>query len=747
VASPQQDIYAETLAVFERREDAREPLTTPEVANALDANRRTVYKRLQTLVDRGDLATKATGSNSRVWWRPPSDSAPFPSDGIESDTARGPDADRDGDWFQPLFEAAPDGVIIHTADGTILDVNETFVDMIGYSRSTLRSMSIYDFEVGYNEDLVSERLRGLESGSMERLEATSVHQRSDGSTYPVEVWVSRVFIEAGPDRFVALVRDRTERAEREQQLKETTRELQAVLDNVEAAIFVKDTTGEYRQVNQNLRDILDIEADEPVIGRTDEELFSDDVAEMYRADDERVLESNTTIEVEERVPTSDGTRTYLTRKTPLRDDDGEPLGVCAVATDVTDQKQTEHELQRQREQLAALNEVNDVAQEVTEAVIDGSTREEIEQRVCDRFVASDSYQFAWVSAVNSAMELERRAVAGPDDRPEERPLVCDPDDTLWVEETAEMVQRKEMQISRRDDETVSSDCRDAALGRGLHATASIPIVHEDTLLGVIGVASRRSRAFEAPERQVVARLGEVVGHAIAAVERKRALLSDDVIEVSFRMHNIEGLGLPKFDSGRVVFDRIVPIGDGEYRQFGTTTGETMETVRALTETDLTPHSGPVTVIESGSDETRFDLRLVDPAFLPVITDVGGYIQDARIEEGKYTIRVHLPPSADVRRIVDEVTDAYPAAQMVSRRQTKRQQSSVRQIEETFFERLTDRQRTVLETAYAMGFFAVPRKCAGRDVAESLGITTSTFHQHLRKAQRKLLAVTFDDGDL
>ena len=734
------------MAVFEAREDAHEPLTTPEVATALDANRRTVYKRLQTLVDRGALKTKSTGSNSRVWWRPPSDSTPSTHGGSESDSASGPNVDRDGDWLQPLFEAAPDGVIIHTADGTILDVNETFVDMIGYSRSALRSMTIDDFEVGYGEDLINERLRGLESGSMERLEAMGVHQRPDGTTYPVEVWVSRVSIETGPDRFVALVRDRTERAEREQQLKETTRELQAILDNAEAAIFVKDTTGEYQQVNQNLRDILDIEADEQVIGRTDEDLFPEEVARKFRADDERVLESNETIEVEERVPTTDGSKTYLTRKTPIRDEDGDPVGVCAVATDITDQKQTEHELQRQREQLAALNEVNDVAQAVTEAVIDGSTREEIEQRVCDRLVASDSYQFAWVSAVTSGMELERRAVAGSDDRPAGRPLVCDSDDTLWIEETAEKVQTKEIQISRRDDDTVSSDCRDAALERGLHATASIPIVHEDTLLGVIGVASERSRAFEAPEGQVVARLGEVVGHAIAAVERKRALLSEDVTEVSFRMHNVEELGLPKFDSGRVVFDRIVPIGDGEYRQFGTATGETMETVRALTDTDLTPHSPPVTVIESGSDETRFELRLVDPPFLPAIANVGGYIQDARIEEGKYTIRVHLPPSADVRTIVDVVTDAYPAAQMVSRRQTKRQQSSVRQIEETFFERLTDRQRTVLETAYAKGFFAVPRKCSGEDVAQSLGITTSTFHQHLRKAQRKLLSVTLDDVD-
>jgi predicted transcriptional regulator len=60
------DTNADTLAVFgpTRR---YEPLTTPEVAAGLDCNRRTVYKRFQTLVDRGQLETKAVGSSIPVW--------------------------------------------------------------------------------------------------------------------------------------------------------------------------------------------------------------------------------------------------------------------------------------------------------------------------------------------------------------------------------------------------------------------------------------------------------------------------------------------------------------------------------------------------------------------------------------------------------------------------------------------------------------------------------------------------------
>ena len=63
--APSRDTNADTLAVFgpARR---YEPLTTPEVAAAFDCNRRTVYKRFQTLVNRGQLETKAVRSNIRI---------------------------------------------------------------------------------------------------------------------------------------------------------------------------------------------------------------------------------------------------------------------------------------------------------------------------------------------------------------------------------------------------------------------------------------------------------------------------------------------------------------------------------------------------------------------------------------------------------------------------------------------------------------------------------------------------------
>ena len=58
--------------------------------------------------------------------------------------------------------------------------------------------------------------------------------------------------------------------------------------------------------------------------------------------------------------------------------------------------------------------------------------------------------------------------------------------------------------------------------------------------------------------------------------------------------------------------------------------------------------------------------------------------------------------------------------------------------------LTDRQRTVLEAAYRSGYFEWPRRhTSGEELADALGVASSTLHQHLRVATAKVLDSYFD----
>jgi predicted DNA binding protein len=134
-------------------------------------------------------------------------------------------------------------------------------------------------------------------------------------------------------------------------------------------------------------------------------------------------------------------------------------------------------------------------------------------------------------------------------------------------------------------------------------------------------------------------------------------------------------------------------------------------------------------------------------FRPVVSAVasrGGYVRRAVLEDGDYRIEVHLPPGVDSRQISDVVRETHPDAEFVSQRHFTRPLGNKRSLVRVLSEDLTDRQRTVLEAAYFSGYFGWPRGSTGEAVADSLGVSPPTFHQHLRIAVRKLLDSTFAD---
>ena len=58
---------------------------------------------------------------------------------------------------------------------------------------------------------------------------------------------------------------------------------------------------------------------------------------------------------------------------------------------------------------------------------------------------------------------------------------------------------------------------------------------------------------------------------------------------------------------------------------------------------------------------------------------------------------------------------------------------------TALEALTERQREVVETAYAMGYFEVPRAASTEEIAAELDLDASTVSEHLQRAEHNLLA--------
>jgi predicted DNA binding protein len=113
------------------------------------------------------------------------------------------------------------------------------------------------------------------------------------------------------------------------------------------------------------------------------------------------------------------------------------------------------------------------------------------------------------------------------------------------------------------------------------------------------------------------------------------------------------------------------------------------------------------------------------------------VRRASVEDGDYHMTIHLPTPVAARRIIDAVQEAYPTARLLTRREPTRSDDALGRVRRTVAEDLTDRQRAALEAAVHSGFFEWPRDASGEDVAAALGVAPSTFHQHLRAAERKV----------
>jgi len=137
-----------------------------------------------------------------------------------------------------------------------------------------------------------------------------------------------------------LQRESAERLQAEKAFRETQHQLQAIMDNSPAVIYVKDVQGRYLIINREFERLFHIGRGE-VVGMEDADIFPPDTAAVFRENDILVLSTGEALEREEMVPLEDGLHTYLSIKYPICDADGAPSALCGISTDITAWKRAE----------------------------------------------------------------------------------------------------------------------------------------------------------------------------------------------------------------------------------------------------------------------------------------------------------------------------------------------------------------------------------------------------------------------
>ncbi|HEX8750768.1 MAG TPA: PAS domain S-box protein [Nitrospira sp.] len=126
--------------------------------------------------------------------------------------------------------------------------------------------------------------------------------------------------------------------------------LSEVANNTTAVIYVKDLDGRFLFVNRRFEELFKL-TNSQIIGRTNHEIWSREIADAFRVNDLEVLIKDRPIEYEEFAPHDDGLHTYLSIKLPLRDQTGRAYATCGISTDITERKRNEAALRAHEEQL------------------------------------------------------------------------------------------------------------------------------------------------------------------------------------------------------------------------------------------------------------------------------------------------------------------------------------------------------------------------------------------------------------
>jgi predicted DNA binding protein/ActR/RegA family two-component response regulator len=411
-----------------------------------------------------------------------------------------------------------------------------------------------------------------------------------------------------------------------------------------------------------------------------------------------------------------------------------------------------------------------------EIVTATTSRDRLATDFCRHLVAERGYACAWIGAYDPARGLVPRAVAGHEDyledavTPGQRPgdgsepaLVAlerrkphvvapiDPEGKSPDDGTAtgaDPTEDGETAAAGRATTTPDAppdrarDWRAAAHDRGFRVAAAVPIVHESTPIGVLAVYATDVDTVDDHERELLAEYAETIGHALRTAQWKESLLSSSPVTVDFEVTDdaapLVALCRVLPPHSTIAVSSAIPQADG-LLYLATVHGASAGDLRAAVDRVDATRSVEVTGTEG---DLRCELATTAPTPESVLVEQGARFVGTVVERDVATVSVVRPEDRDLDALGDALEATFSDS-TVAAFGTDRDHGS-HEVDDAI-EHLTEKQRQALELAYFGGYYQRPRENSATDLAKKLEISRSTFTQHLRVAERKLLGWLLGDG--
>jgi two-component system cell cycle sensor histidine kinase/response regulator CckA len=247
------------------------------------------------------------------------------------------------------FTNALDLLSIADTEGHFRRLNPAWETVLGYPLEELEGRQFLDFV--HPDDLeATRRAIGQLLEQRHVLGFANRFRARDGSFR----WLEWRTFPSGRTLY-AVARDVTEQRRAKAALEESRRMLRLILDTIPVRVFWKDDAGRYMGCNQSFARDAGFSSPEELVGRDDYEMGWKEQAELYRADDVRVMTSGVArLQYEEPQTTPTGSQRWLrTSKVPLQDAEGRTIGMLGTYEDITERVLEQRRAEDQRAKLEA----------------------------------------------------------------------------------------------------------------------------------------------------------------------------------------------------------------------------------------------------------------------------------------------------------------------------------------------------------------------------------------------------------
>ena len=253
--------------------------------------------------------------------------------------------------FRAITDNAKTVIFMKDLAGRYLHVNREYEELFHVSNSAIQGKTGYDiFPREVTDAFIKNDQTVIQSGQPYEAEELVPHDNGVIHTYlcvKFPMWNADGQIYA----VCGIATDITERKQAEENLKNSLNLLRSVIDTSPVRVFWKDRDSRFLGCNSLFAKDAGFDRPDELIGKTDFEMAWMDQAELYRADDRMVMQSDTVkLSYDEPQTTPDGRQIWLrTSRVPLRNEsNGEIIGVLGIYEDITERKLAENALRRHK---------------------------------------------------------------------------------------------------------------------------------------------------------------------------------------------------------------------------------------------------------------------------------------------------------------------------------------------------------------------------------------------------------------